>query len=137
MPRTEPVVESVRIRAEPERVFRYFTEPAALVQWLGERADLEPRPGGQFVVSIRGETIRGKYVEVHPPDRLRITWGRDGSAVLPPGGSELDIRLEAVEDGTLVTVVHRGLPEVERPRHGDGWRHFLQRLANREGTRPG
>ena len=125
MPRSDPVVETVRIRARPETVFRYFTEPAALVQWMGEHAELEPRPGGGFVVSIRGETVRGEYVEVDPPRRLRITWGRDGSSLIPPGSSEIDVRLEAVDDGTLVTLVHRGLPAEERARHQQGWHYFL------------
>ncbi len=129
MATSEPVVETVQIRARPETVFRYFTEPAALVQWLGERAELEPHPGGDFVVSIRGETVRGQYVEVDPPRRLRITWGREGSSVVPPGSSEIDVRLDAVGDETLVTLVHRGLPAQERQRHQQGWRYFLPLLG--------
>ena len=129
MQSAEPVVETVRIAALPETVFRYFTEPAALVQWLGERAELEPRPGGGFVVVIRGETVRGEYVEVQPPHRLRITWGREGSSAMPPGSTELDIRLDAVDGGTLVTLVHHGLPAQEAARHREGWRYFLPFLA--------
>lgn len=131
MPRTEPVVETVRIQALPEKVFRYFTDPAAFVEWMGEAAELEPHPGGCFVVRIRGETIRGEYVEVTPPHRLRLTWGRDGSAVLPPGSTEIDITFEATDGETLVTLVHHGLPTEEILRHRHGWSHFLPRLAQR------
>lgn len=129
MPRGEPVAETVRIRALPERVLSYFTDRAAVVEWLGEAAELEPRPGGRFVVSIRGETIRGEYVEVAPSHRLRVPWGRDGSAVLPPGSTELDITFEAIGGETQVTLIHRGLPTDEVPLHWHGWRHFLSRLA--------
>jgi uncharacterized protein YndB with AHSA1/START domain len=126
---SDPVVETVEIRASPEAVFRYFTQPGALTQWLGEAADVEPRPGGLFSVRIGGETIRGHYVRVEPPRRLSITWGREGSELLPPGVSEVDVRFDAIDGGTRVTLEHRGLPTSEGPRHREGWRHFLGRLG--------
>ena len=126
---SDPIVETVEIRAAPEVVFRYFTEPGALTEWLGESADVEARTGGRFTVRIRGETIRGRYVRIEPPRRLSITWGREGSELLPPGCSEVDVRFEAIDGGTLVTLEHRGLPTAEGPRHREGWRHFLGQLA--------
>jgi uncharacterized protein YndB with AHSA1/START domain len=129
VPSFEPIVESIRIRAAPQTVFRYFTDPSALMEWMGERAEVEPRAGGRFVVDIRGEIICGEYVEVTPPTRLRITWGRVGSSVLPPGSSQLDIRLDSVSDGTLVTLAHHGLPLGEAGLHREGWRFFLRHLA--------
>lgn len=130
---SDPIVATIEVGASPEVVFHYFTDPEALTQWLGDSADLEPHRGGQFTVRIRGETIRGHYVRVDPPHRLSITWGREGSEVLPPGCSDVDVRFDAIAGGTLVTLEHRGLPAVEAPRHGQGWRHFLGRLALAEG----
>jgi hypothetical protein len=43
-----PYTASVHIAADPERVFDYFTKPAAILRWMGDYAVLDPHPGGQF-----------------------------------------------------------------------------------------
>src|SRR5262245_43119151 len=48
----EPYRDSVLIDAQPERVFTYFTDPDRLVLWIGGRAVLDPRPGGEFKLYI-------------------------------------------------------------------------------------
>ena len=125
----EPVGASIHVRAEPERVFAYFTEPEAMVRWMGDYALLDATPGGEFAVDINGVPVRGRYLEVEPPRRLLISWGHAGSEHLPPGASTVEVLLTAVGDGTEVRVVHRGLPEPDAAGHARGWRHFLGRLA--------
>jgi hypothetical protein len=41
-----PVDVTMRLAAPPEDVFRFFTDPARYVQWMGSEAELEPVPGG-------------------------------------------------------------------------------------------
>ena len=125
----DPYTASVFIEAEPERVFGYFTRPEALTAWMGRRASLDPRPGGEFALDFLRVNVRGHYVEVDPPRRLVITWGHEGSPILPPGASTLEVTFAGQSNGTLVQVVHRDLPEVEAPRHALGWDHFMRRLA--------
>jgi uncharacterized protein YndB with AHSA1/START domain len=125
----EPLSASIHVRAEPERVFAYFTEPAAIVRWMGDYALLDATPGGEFAVDINGVPVRGRYLEVEPPRRLLISWGHAGSEHLPPGASTVEVLLVAAGAGTDVTVVHRGLPEPDVAGHARGWRHFLGRLA--------
>ena len=125
----EPVGASIHVRAEPERVFAYFTEPEAMVRWMGDYALLDATPGGEFAVDINGVPVRGRYLEVEPPRRLLISWGHAGSEHLPPGASTVEVLLTAVGEGTEVRVVHRGLPEPDAAGHARGWRHFLGRLA--------
>jgi uncharacterized protein YndB with AHSA1/START domain len=125
----EPVGASIHVRAEPERVFAYFTQPEAMVRWMGDYALLDATPGGEFAVDINGVPVRGRYLEVEPPRRLLISWGHAGSEHLPPGASIVEVLLTAVGDGTEVRVVHRGLPEPDAAGHARGWRHFLGRLA--------
>jgi uncharacterized protein YndB with AHSA1/START domain len=120
---------SIHIDAEPEVVFDYFTQPDALVRWMGDYAILEPRPGGQFTLILGGRTVQGRYVSLEPPHRLVITWGRQGSATFPPGSSTLEVTLAAEAGGTRVTVVHTGLPASETHRHVLGWELYLDRLA--------
>jgi uncharacterized protein YndB with AHSA1/START domain len=95
---------------------------------MGEYAVLNPAPGGEFTVDIRGVAVRGRYLEVEPPTRLLISWGHAGSDRLPPGASLLEVRLQPTGVGTTVTIRHSGLPEPEATGHRQGWRHFLAQL---------
>ena len=124
----DPIVESVHIDAPPHTVFEYFVRPEAMLRWMGEWAELEATPGGAFRVDIRGVPVRGEYLEVDPPHRLRISWGHAGSDRIPPGSSVLEVRLEDAAGGTTVTISHTGLPEPEATRHASGWTYFLDRL---------
>jgi uncharacterized protein YndB with AHSA1/START domain len=125
----DPLTASVHVDARPERVFAYFTEPEAMVRWMGDYALLDATPGGEFSVDVNGVPVRGRYLEVEPPHRLLISWGHAGSERLPPGASTVEVRLTAVGTGTQVEIVHSGLPEPEAAGHARGWRHFLDRLA--------
>src|SRR4051794_41681740 len=71
-----------RFRASPDRVFRAWTEPAALREWwcppgwvAGEIA-IDLRPGGTYRIEMRriggGErlAISGQFLDVTPPRRL-------------------------------------------------------------------
>jgi uncharacterized protein YndB with AHSA1/START domain len=120
---------SLRIAATPEEVFPYLTDPVLIVRWMGEWADLQPKPGGAFVIDINGVPIRGEYVLVEPPHRVVFTWGVAGNDALPPGSTTVDITLTAAGEGTVLELVHRDLPEEELPKHEVGWAHFLPRLA--------
>jgi uncharacterized protein YndB with AHSA1/START domain len=124
----EPVAASVLIQAAPEQVFEYFTQPEAIVRWMGDYALLEAQPGGRFAIDIRGTPVRGRYLELEPPHRLVISWGYAGSERLPPGASTLEVRLVAEPGGTRVELEHRDLPDAEAAPHASGWTHYLARL---------
>ncbi len=125
----EPYRDSIHIAADPAVVFQFFTEPRRLATWLGDEAILEPRPGGRFTVFFDDRAVEGHYLEVDPPRRLVITWGRLGSPTFPPRSSTLEVTLTPEAGGTRVAIVHSGLPESEAQRHALGWQHYLARLA--------
>ncbi len=120
---------SVRIAALPEVVFPYFTDPKLMVTWIGERADLDARPGGTFAVDIGGAAARGSYVAVEPPHRVVFTWGIPEDAILPPGSSTVEVVLVAAGDDTIVTLTHRDLPEDKEASHREGWERCLAVLV--------
>lgn len=121
--------EEIHIEAPPETVFRYFTESDALVAWMGERADLDPRPGGRFELTFLKMTVLGEYLELDPPRRVVFSWGHVGSAELPPRASRVEVDLEPQAGGTRVRLVHSGIASAdEREKHGRGWQHYLPRL---------
>lgn len=125
----DQIRSSIVIDAEPSEVFEYFTESDAMVLWMGQSAQLEPLPGGRFVVDVNGAAVRGRFVELDPPTRLVFTWGFLGSSELPPGASTVEVTLSRHNGGTLVEIVHSGLTQPESLRHVAGWRHFLGRLG--------
>jgi uncharacterized protein YndB with AHSA1/START domain len=134
----EPVAASVFVAALPERVYEYFTQPEAIVRWMGDYALLEPEPDGRFTLDVRGAPVRGRYIELDPPYRLLISWGYAGSERLPPGASTVEVRLIPDGAGTRVELQHRDLPAEETQGHVAGWAHYLARLqAAAGGGNPG
>jgi uncharacterized protein YndB with AHSA1/START domain len=117
------------IEAEPATVFAYFVEPARLVRWMGDRARLVAREGGEFSVDINGVLIRGHFVRLEPPHTIEIAWGEAGNEAMPPGSTQLCIRLTATATGTRLELEHRGLVPEESKKHAVGWPHFLERLG--------
>ena len=125
---SEVLTATVRISAAPAEVFPYFTDPALMVQWIGEWADLHAEPGGDFALDINKTPVRGHYVEIDPPRRVVFTWGVAGNETLPPGSTTVEIRLTADQDETLVELFHHDLPAADFPGHLDGWVAMLARL---------
>jgi uncharacterized protein YndB with AHSA1/START domain len=130
--RDEDALErELRIAARPETVFAFFIDPARMLRWMGKDDTLDPRPGGNFYDHIDGQQIaRGEYIEVVPHSRVVFTWGWEGEgSETPPGTSTVEVTLVADGDGTILRLRHSGLSVAERASHGQGWDHFLARLA--------
>ncbi|WP_179155408.1 SRPBCC family protein [Microbispora sp. GKU 823] len=109
-------------------VFPYFTDPALIVKWIGDRAELDPRPGGVFSLDMGEVVARGVYITVEPPYRVVFSWGIPGSDALPPGGSTVEVVLTPDGDDTMVVLTHRDLPSAHIGNHRAGWEHRLGRL---------
>lgn len=137
---TKAIEKVINIAARPETVFRLLTDPNEYIRWKGKLAQLEPRPGGTFRVDFQNDKdiAAGKFVEVVPGRRVVFTWGWEGSEIVPPGSSTVEIDLEPDGQGTRLRLVHRGLPEGAVASHTEGWDFFLPRLTNvAEGRDPG
>jgi uncharacterized protein YndB with AHSA1/START domain len=130
------IIATEHIRAAPEVVFHYFTDPALLTTWIGDLAELDPQPGGRFDLVMGDIRCRGTYLAVEPPFRVTFSWGIDGNDDLPPGASTVEVVLTPDGDDTMVVLTHRGLPPARVEQHRGGWDHQLGRLrATASGTR--
>ena len=128
-----------RIAAAPETVFAYFTDPERYVRWQGLDARLDPRPGGEFRVTMSGRSntvATGTFVEIDPPRRLVFTWGWEErgplpvTAAVPPGSSTVEVDLVPDGDGTILRLRHSGLATPDaRAFHTYGWGVTLERLV--------
>jgi len=45
-----------RVNGTPEEAFVYFTDPAKHAEWQGTWVDLDPRPGGVYVVHFNEQS---------------------------------------------------------------------------------
>jgi uncharacterized protein YndB with AHSA1/START domain len=129
-----------RILASPETVFAYFTDAERYRLWQGVDAELDPRPGGRFLVRMTGrsgQVARGEFLEVTPPTRLCFTWGWEPAdhlgadqADVPPGSSRVEVVLVPDGDATILRLRHSGLPTESTSRfHAWGWDYTLDRLT--------
>jgi uncharacterized protein YndB with AHSA1/START domain len=127
---SDAVVSEIQVSAPIERVYAMFTEPGELVRWIGIRAMLEPKPGGQFRFELMpGEFCSGRYVELDPPHRVVFTWGWESGALpVEPGSSTVTVELRASGDTTHVRLTHTGLSEEMQTHHAGGWANFLPKL---------
>jgi uncharacterized protein YndB with AHSA1/START domain len=121
---------SVRIAASPEVVFPYFTDPKLMVSWIGERIDLDARPGGKFLVDFEKTAAHGNYIAVEPPHRVVFTWGIPEDTTLPPGSSTVEVLFIADGADTIVSLTHSDLPPEYEPSHLQGWEACLGALVN-------
>ena len=131
---TSTLEHEIRIEASPETVFGFFTDPARMVRWMGNKATLDPRPGGVFQVDFVREigqvAARGEFVEVVPFERLVFTWGIDlDSFGVPPSSTRVEVSFVPDGDATIVRLVHSELPQGSVSFHRAGWGHYLERLA--------
>jgi uncharacterized protein YndB with AHSA1/START domain len=129
---TRVVEHEVRIDASPETVFPYFTDPARMVEWMGEEATLDPRPGGLCRIAFGRGVAAGSFVEVIPPMRVVFTWGWEERFFdIPPGDTRVEVTLVPEGDGTRVRLSHTKLPPSGVGFHETGWNHYLERLRQR------
>ena len=128
------------LRAPPERVYRAFLDPSAMVKWLpphgftAQVQQMDARVGGQFKMSFTnfssGTVIAfgGEYLELVPHERIRYTDVFDDANL--PGVMQVTVRLKAVSVGTELHVTQEGVPEVI-PAEACylGWQESLTLLA--------
>jgi len=130
---TRVIEQSTRIAASPSTVWSFWTDPKRLCEWWGVSAEVVAEPGGLFRVDMGdGPIMRGEFVELDPPRRLVFTFGWEHNApgeALSPGSTQVEVRLVADGDDTIVTLRHSSVPEIHADDHTKGWALFVgQRL---------
>lgn len=110
------------LRSKPERVYRAFLDPEALVKWMAPHGftakvhQMEPRVGGTYKMSFKnfstgnGHSFGGKYLELVPNEKIRHTDKFDDPNL--PGELQVTITLKQVSVGVELQIVQEGIPDV-------------------------
>ena len=62
------VRRATRVAAPPATVFALLTDPDKILRWMGTEAQLEPQPGGVYLVNVTGARFaRGSFRDARPP----------------------------------------------------------------------
>lgn len=108
------------LRATPERVYRAFIDPEAMVKWLpphgftGKIHAMDARVGGSYKMSFtnfstgKSHSFGGQFVELTPGERIRYTDAFDDPAL--PGEMTTTVSLRPVLVGTELSIVQEGIP---------------------------
>ncbi len=129
---SEAIVREVWIDAAPEDVFPYFTDATKLSLWKAAWAESDGCPGGGFRMDVtgRGDVAYGAYLEIDPPRRVVFSWQWQKPELADLyQDSVVEVTLMPDRDGTLLRLVHRGVPPPNRAGSAEGWTHYLSRLA--------
>ena len=115
----------VVLRSTPERVYRAFLDPDALVKWMppngftGKVHQLDAKVGGKYKMSFtnftsgKSHSFGGEYLELVPNERIRNTDRFDDPNL--PGEMVTTVTLKKALVGTEVSIVQEGLPDVIPP----------------------
>lgn len=122
---------TVVIAAEPETVFRFFTDPTRWAAWWGAGSTIEPRRGGRFLIRHpNGVEALGEVLEIDEPRQLVLTYGYASGTPIPPGSSLVTIRLVPEGDGTRLHLAHEFADAAACAEHVQGWRFQLSLFGN-------
>ncbi|WP_016836206.1 SRPBCC family protein [Herbaspirillum lusitanum] len=129
------------LRTTPDKIYRAFTDAAALAKWLPPYGftctveHLEAKVGGTFRMSFsnftsgNGNSFGGEYKELVPNELVRYTDKFDDPNL--PGEMQVTVKLKPVLTGTEVRITQAGIPEIIPVEMCYlGWQESLLQLAN-------
>jgi len=128
------------LKSTPDRVYRAFTDAAAMAKWLpphgftGTVHEMDAHVGGSYRMSFTnfttggGHSFGGQYLELVPNERLRYTAQFDDPNL--PGQMQTTVTLRPVFCGVELHVVQEGIPAmIPAEACYLGWQESLQLLA--------
>jgi uncharacterized protein YndB with AHSA1/START domain len=128
------------LKTTPEKVFRAFTEPAAIASWLPPYGftctvhQMDVKVGGAHKMSFQNfstgnsHSFGGKYLELKPGELVKYTDKFDDPNL--PGEMTTTVSLRKVIGGTEIKVLQENIPAVIPVEMCYlGWQESLEKLA--------
>jgi len=132
------IERTVQVAHPPAKVWAALTTAEGLGSWFGNKATIDLRPGGSASMTWdHGLTAEMRVERVEEPTVFAFTWHIYGLPDDDPRRTYVEFTLEAVGEGTRLTVVESGfaqLPDdVYRKAYEsntDGWASELGELVD-------
>ena len=128
------------LKANPEKVYRAFTQANALSAWLPPYGflcvvhNMEVQAGGSYKMSFtnfstgNSHSFGGKYLEIDPNNFLKYTDKFDDPNL--PGEMITSVWFKKVLGGTDIKIIQEGIPSVIPVEMCYlGWQESLEKLA--------
>ncbi|HET9745780.1 MAG TPA: SRPBCC family protein [Chitinophagaceae bacterium] len=128
------------LKAAPAKIYRAFTEPAAIASWLPPYGfvctvhEMNVEVGGSHKMSFQNfstgnsHSFGGRYLELKPGELLKYTDKFDDPNL--PGEMTTTVSLRQVIGGTEIKILQEGIPEVIPVEMCYlGWQESLEKLA--------
>lgn len=128
------------LKANPQKVYRAFTEEAALASWLPPYGflcavhQMEAKVGGIFKMSFQNfstghsHSFGGKYTRLEPGTSIQYAEAFDDPNL--PGEMTTTIQLKEVSCGTEINITQEGIPAVIPTEMCYlGWQDSLEKLS--------
>ena len=108
------------LAAPPEKVYRAFVEPEAMVKWppphgfTAKLHHIDVRVGGSYKMSFtnfstkNSHSFGGKYIELKPNELLKYTDKFDDPKM--PGEMQVTVTFRKVVCGTELKIIQEGIP---------------------------
>jgi uncharacterized protein YndB with AHSA1/START domain len=113
--------------ATPEQVYEAWLDTEEHSEMTGASATSDPEVGGKF--TARAGYIEGTNVEMEPFKRIVQRWRTVEFPVEAPD-SLLEIVLEALDGGSIITINHSEIPEGQGAFYNVGWSvHYFEPMA--------
>jgi uncharacterized protein YndB with AHSA1/START domain len=128
------------LKAKPERVYRAFLDPDAIVKWMPPNGftakvhQMDARTGGSYKMSFtnfstgKSHSFGAEYAELVQNERIRNTDKFDDPNL--PGQMQVTTTFKKVSTGTELEIIQEGVPDVI-PAEACylGWQESLNLLA--------
>ena len=115
------------LAATPEQVYRAWLSSAEHSAFTGSKSKVEARVGGAH--TAWDGYIVGRVLELETHRRIVLAWR---TTEFPPGApdSRVDILLTPKMGGTLLTLVHTGIPRGDGRKYDEGWKeNYFEPMA--------
>ncbi|MEO7522554.1 MAG: SRPBCC family protein [Ferruginibacter sp.] len=127
------------LKANPEKVYRAFTEPDAIASWLPPYGfvcsvrEMNVRVGGTYKMSFQNfstgniQSFGGEYIEIIPNEFLKYMDKFDDPKL--PGEMPTSIWLKKVSVGTEIKILQENIPSaIPAEMCYLGWQESLEKL---------